>query len=93
MEEGQSVTEAEVEQAFVKLDFHCYPEHRVTVCLGTMANGYVVIGTSACADPRMFSEEIGKNLAQVDAERQAWAYLGYDLRHRLNHIANLGETT
>ena len=39
----------------------------MTVCAITLKNGFVVVGDSACIDPRKFDEEIGRQVAFDDA--------------------------
>lgn len=55
----------------------------LTVCMVRLPNGFVVTGTSACADPREFDAAVGKQLAMQDARRQVWTLEGYRLRHQL----------
>lgn len=55
----------------------------LTICVLTMANGFKVIGTSACASPDNFNEAYGKKLAREDAVRQIWRLEGYLLCERL----------
>lgn len=55
----------------------------LTICIIVLRNGFTVVGKSACADPSNYNAELGQKLARDDAERQAWAFLGFRLRDRL----------
>jgi hypothetical protein len=49
----------------------------------TMVNGYVVLGTSACADPTMFNKALGEQYSYADAIEKLWPLEGYLLREEL----------
>lgn len=55
----------------------------LTISVLTMGNGFKVVGTAACADPRNFDAAIGKRMAFDNAIQQIWALEGYLLRERL----------
>jgi hypothetical protein len=55
----------------------------LTICVLVLANGFTVLGKSACASPENFNAEIGRRIAREDAERQIWALEGYLLRTTL----------
>ena len=59
------------------------PLERVTFCSLVLMNGFVVTGTSACADPESFDAEAGRKLAYADAIRQCWPYFGFLLREEI----------
>ena len=40
---------------------------KTTVCLLTIENGFEVLGTSHCVDPKHFDEEVGREWAKKDA--------------------------
>ena len=58
----------------------------MTMCVLVLANGFTVIGQSACADPKNFDPEIGQRLAREDAKKKIWAHLGFELRSKLHMI-------
>lgn len=59
-------------------------QHKVmTICVVTMANGYMVVGKSAPADAGNFNAELGRKFAREDAVRQLWPLEGYALREKL----------
>lgn len=59
------------------------PLERVMFCALVLMNGFVVTGTSACADPESFDAETGRKLAYADAIRQCWPYFGFLLREEI----------
>lgn len=64
-----------------------HPTLRVmTFCILVLANGFVVHGHSACADPANFNEDIGKRIARANAKAHIWGHLGFELRTRLNMV-------
>jgi hypothetical protein len=50
-----------------------------TICAMKLNNGFIVVGSSACASPENFDAEIGKNIAYDNAREQIWALEGYIL--------------
>lgn len=56
----------------------------LTICVLALKNGYSVRGEAACADPRMFDEQKGREIARRDAISQAWPLEGYLLRQQLH---------
>lgn len=55
----------------------------LTICVLVLANGYTVVGKSACASPENYNEEVGRRVSREDAVRQIWALEGYALRSKL----------
>lgn len=55
----------------------------MTICLMKMANGFVLVGQSAPADPANFNAALGIQFAEEDAIRQVWQLEGYLLREKL----------
>lgn len=52
----------------------------LTICVLVLANGFTVIGKSACASATNFNAELGAHYAREDAIRQIWPLLGFQLR-------------
>jgi hypothetical protein len=61
----------------------------LTICVLELANGYTVLGKSACASPENFDAELGKRIAREDAVKQIWPLEGYLLRQQLHEDALL----
>ena len=78
------VTLAEIEAAVTHRSYLVHGT--LTICIATLANGFKVVGTSACASPENFDQAVGERLAFEDCKRQLWPLLGYALRDRLHHL-------
>jgi hypothetical protein len=86
---GERVAPADLDKLIVAEAYHVFPGTTVTVCALTLANGYVVTGTSACADPANFDRELGQDIARAEARDKIWELEGYLLRQRLHdHIVS-----
>lgn len=63
---------------------HIHPSlNLLTICVITLANGFVVTGESACASPENFDEEVGHKIARANAINKIWPLMGYELRSKL----------
>lgn len=51
-----------------------------TLCVMRMHNGFIIIGKSACVDPKNFDQDLGAKTAQKDAIDQMWPLLGYEMK-------------
>ena len=52
----------------------------MTLCILVLANGFTVVGKSACIDPEAFDAEKGREMAYADARRQIYPLLGFLLK-------------
>lgn len=77
------VTEALIESKIVDTRFHV--DGLLTLCIIELANGFTVVGQSACASPENYNQDIGERLARSDAFSKIWALEGYLLRERLHY--------
>jgi hypothetical protein len=77
------VTPDRIDKVILSEAFHVFPGTTVTVCCLTLANGFTVIGESACASPANFDAELGQKIARDNARGKIWALEGYALRERL----------
>lgn len=46
-------------------------------------NGFVLVETSICVDPKNYDEEIGKSVCLEHLEPQVWKLLGFNLQTEL----------
>ena len=67
------------------------PLQLLTICVLVLENGFMVVGTSACASPENFREEIGKQLAFEDAREKIWQLEGYLLKEKLFRASEAGK--
>lgn len=49
----------------------------LTLCIVVLKNGFTIVGKSACVNPSIYDEEIGRKLAYADACKQAEPFLGF----------------
>lgn len=78
------VTPERLEQVIVSEQYHVFPNSTFTACLLTLANGYTVLGESACASPENFNAELGRKIARDNAKNKIWSLEGYLLRQQLH---------
>lgn len=78
------LTPEDIDNVIVAEQFHVFKDTTVTVCCLTLANGYSVVGESACASRHNFDEEIGRRIAYDDARSKIWQLEGYRLRQQIN---------
>lgn len=77
------VTLSDVQDKIKHVSYAVLPETTTTLCVMTMKNGYVVLGTSACADPSMFNKALGEQYSYGDAIEKLWPLEGYLLREEM----------
>lgn len=77
------ITEGDLEKSIISEEYHRFPNTTVTVCCLVLANGFTVIGESACVSPENFDRDLGIRLARADAKRKIWQLEGYALKDRL----------
>lgn len=76
------LTLADIESKIVKTHFHIVPETTTTICTLVLANGFTVVGKSACVSPENFDKAIGEDIARNDAVEKVWELEGYLLKER-----------
>ena len=77
------VTQERIEAIIVKEDYFLFPGSTLTIAMLTLANGYIVTGEAACANPDIFNEELGRKYARVNAKNKIWELEGYLLRQKM----------
>lgn len=80
------ITPERLEEVIVSEQYHVFPNTTFTACLLTLANGYTVMGESACASPENFDAALGRKIARDNAKNKIWQLEGYLLRQRLSDI-------
>jgi hypothetical protein len=60
------------------------PLSLLTICVLILRNGFTVIGTSACVDPKNFNEQTGKDIARKKAIENIWPLMGYVLKQEMH---------
>lgn len=56
---------------------------KTTVCVITLPNGFEVVGTSACVDPKNYDHEVGTKYAKQRAIDKIWELEGYRLQSNI----------
>lgn len=79
---GPRITEERVEGIIVGEQYAQFHD-TTTVCVLQLVNGYTVVGSSACAAPENYDQEVGRRLARLDAKNKVWALEGYLLKQWL----------
>jgi hypothetical protein len=77
------VTPERLEEVVTSEQYHVFPNTTFTACLLTLANGYTVIGESACASPENFDAALGRKIARSNAINKIWQLEGYLLKQKL----------
>jgi hypothetical protein len=77
------VTPDRIENVIVSEQYHVFNGTTLTVCCLTLANGFTVLGESACASPENYDADLGRKIARENAKQKIWALEGYALRNEL----------
>ena len=77
------VTPERIENVIVSEQYHVFNGTTLTVCCLTLANGFTVLGESACASPENYDADLGRKIARENAKQKIWALEGYALRNEL----------
>lgn len=78
------VTPERIDAVIESEAYHVFEGTTVTICCLTLANGFTVVGESACASQSNFDEVLGRKIARSHARDKIWALEGYALRERLS---------
>ena len=77
-----TVTKEQIDEVLKEANFHV--QHAVfgKCCILTaqLANGFTVVGTSACVDPSNYDAQIGYEIAKKKIEDKLWELEGYRLQ-------------
>jgi N4 Gp49/Sf6 Gp66 family protein len=82
----------DLEAQVINEQYYKFPDSTVTVCCLTMRNGFNTVGSSACADVRLFDKDLGEQFARKDAISKMWPLLGYALRDSIHKAAIIDAT-
>lgn len=77
-----SLTKEDIESVIVNEEYAFFG-NKLTVCVLTLENGFVLSETAGCVDPSNFNEGIGKKIARENALNKVWFLEGYLLQQRL----------
>lgn len=68
---------SDLEALIVDENYRHVPGTTMTICVLTLANGFHVIGESACLDEAAFDAEEGEIIARANAVEKLWPLEGY----------------
>ena len=71
------VTTENVDASIINDEDHHFEGSNVTVCWLTLANGFTIVGQSACVNPDNFDPKLGRELALDDAKQQIYRFLAF----------------
>lgn len=76
------ITPADIEANIVSDEYAVFGS-RLTVCVLTLCNGYLVTGESSCVSAENFDAELGRKYAREKAFDKVGELMGYALRSKL----------
>lgn len=53
---------------------------KITIVIATLRNGFTIVESSACVDPKNYNEEIGAEICKERIKNQVWNHLGFLLQ-------------
>jgi len=53
---------------------------KITVVIATLKNGFTIVESSACVDPKNYNEEMGSGICKARINNQVWNHLGFLLQ-------------
>jgi len=78
-----TVTTSDILTKIKETTYTLLPDGRTTICQITLANGYTIIGKSACVCVENYNQALGEKYAFEDAINKIWELEGYLLKEQL----------
>ena len=76
---GISVGQQMVDDFIVDYEIFTKKE-KITIVIATLKNGFTIVESSACVDPKNYNEEIGAEICKERIKNQVWNHLGFLLQ-------------
>ena len=76
------LTPRDIEMAVAGEEYAVF-SRRLTVCVLTLQNGFLVTGESSCVSAENFDADLGRKIARDNAKNKVWELEGYALRQRI----------
>lgn len=76
---GVSVGAEMVEDFIVDYDVFT-KKGKITIVIATLKNGFTIVESSACVDPKNYDENIGAEICKERIKNQIWNHLGFLLQ-------------
>jgi hypothetical protein len=80
LDKPNRVTPERIQEVIKECDY--FNHGLLTVCIMTLANGFIVTGESACVSEANYNEELGQKIAREKATDKIWALEGYLLKQQ-----------
>jgi len=59
---------------------------KITIVVATLNNGFTIVESSACVDPKNYNEEIGASICKERINNRVWMLLGFLLQTAIGGI-------
>lgn len=79
---NRTVTPEHVIATIAKEEFIDH-NHKTTIGIFTLVNGFVIVEASSCVDPGNYNPEIGRNICRKRAVDKVWELEGYVLQNEI----------
>lgn len=76
------VTVSDIQSKIALTTYQVLEGTTVTICRILLQNGFSVLGSSACVDPKEFNQALGEKYAYERAFEKIWDLEGYLLKQR-----------
>ena len=76
---GVSVGQQMVDDFIVDYDVFT-KQDKITIVIATLRNGFTIVESSACVDPKNYDEKIGAEICKERIKNQVWNHLGFLLQ-------------
>ena len=81
---NRTVTHEHVIATIAKEEFIDH-NHKTTIGIFTLVNGFVIVEASSCVDPANYNAEMGKTICRERAVNKVWELEGYALQSELHN--------
>lgn len=76
---GVSIGQQMVDDFIVDYDVFT-KQDKITIVIATLKNGFTIVESSACVDPKNYDEKIGAEICKERIKNQVWNHLGFLLQ-------------
>lgn len=76
---GVSISQQMVDDFIVDYDVFT-KKGKITIVIATLKNGFTIVESSACVDPKNYDEKMGAKICEERIKKQVWNHLGFLLQ-------------
>lgn len=76
---GVSIGQQMVDDFIIDYDVFTKKD-KITIVIATLRNGFTIVESSACVDPKNYDEKIGAEICKERIKNQVWNHLGFLLQ-------------